>query len=67
MDGVRLVRSEAPRCHPKDPHCYRSMSIEFVRLSDPWARRRLAICVNRLAAVPVPARRLVEHLRLAAT
>jgi hypothetical protein len=19
MDGVRLVRSEAPRCHPKDP------------------------------------------------
>jgi len=47
--------------------CCRSMSIEIVRLSDPWARRRLAICVNRLAALPVPARRLVEHLRLAAT
>jgi DNA-binding transcriptional LysR family regulator len=47
--------------------CIRGMSIEFVRLSDPWAKRRLAICVNRLDALPAPARRLVDHLRIAAS
>jgi DNA-binding transcriptional LysR family regulator len=45
--------------------CGRGMSIEIIRLSDPWAKRRLAICVNRLGALPVPAQRLVDHLRTA--
>jgi hypothetical protein len=41
------------------------MKIDVVGLRDPWARRRLAICVRRLQALPVGARRLVEHLRSA--
>jgi DNA-binding transcriptional LysR family regulator len=41
----------------------RSMKIKAVRLSDPWATRRLAICVRDLKALPRPAQRLVEHLR----
>jgi DNA-binding transcriptional LysR family regulator len=43
----------------------RSMAIEFVRLSDPWAKRRLTICVNRRDALPMPAQRLIDHLRIA--
>jgi hypothetical protein len=39
------------------------MKIDVVSLRDAWARRRLAICVRRLQALPVGARRLVEHLR----
>ena len=31
-------------------------------LADPWALRRLVLCVRRLDALPVHARRLVEHL-----
>src|SRR5262245_21873900 len=46
--------------------CRRSMKIDAVRLSDPWAKRRLAICVRRLSSLPVGAQRLVEHLRQAA-
>jgi DNA-binding transcriptional LysR family regulator len=43
--------------------CRRTMNIDVVRLSDAWARRRLAICVRRLDGLPAGARRLVEHLR----
>lgn len=46
--------------------CRRRMQIDVVKLKDPWAKRRLAICVCRFSALPVGARRLVEHLRLAA-
>lgn len=46
--------------------CRRSMKIASVKLSDPWARRRLAICVRKLASLPAGAQRLVEHLRRAA-
>jgi DNA-binding transcriptional LysR family regulator len=45
--------------------CGRSMAIQFVRLSDAWAKRRLTICVNRRDALPGPAQRLVDHLRIA--
>lgn len=44
-----------------------SMKIGVAKLNDPWARRELAICVRRLDALPPAARRLVEHLRHAAT
>ncbi|SUS07621.1 LysR family transcriptional regulator [uncultured Defluviicoccus sp.] len=44
----------------------RSMRIEVAKLSEPWAKRRLSICVRRLSTLPVPAQRLVEHLRAAA-
>jgi DNA-binding transcriptional LysR family regulator len=42
--------------------CRRTMAIAFVRLADPWALRRLMICVRGLAALPSPARRLVSQL-----
>jgi DNA-binding transcriptional LysR family regulator len=42
--------------------CRRSMAIRSVPLSDPWAARRLVICVRRLAKLPAHAQRLVEHL-----
>lgn len=58
--GIAIVPDAAAR------RCRRSMKIDVVGLRDPWARRRLAICVRRLQALPVGARRLVEHLRSSA-
>jgi hypothetical protein len=46
--------------------CRRGMKVDIVRLSDPWAKRRLAICVRQLSGLPAGAQRLVEHLRQAA-
>jgi DNA-binding transcriptional LysR family regulator len=54
--GLGVVPEVSARRHR------RSMAIEFVRLSDPWAKRRLTICVNRRDALPMSARRLVDHL-----
>lgn len=36
--------------------------LRLLPLSDPWAERRLGICVRSLAGLPPHARRLVEHL-----
>lgn len=58
--GVGIVPEVTAR------RCRRSMKIDAVRLSDQWAKRRLAICVRRLSSLPAGARRLVEHLRQAA-
>ena len=58
--GVGIVPKVAAR------RCRRSMEIFTARLSDQWARRRLAICVRRLGSLPAGAQRLVEHLRRAA-
>ena len=59
--GVGIVpEASAARCRP-------SMRIEVVRLSDPWASRRLAICVRHLSSLPAGAQRLVAHLRRAAS
>ncbi|MGK9164753.1 LysR family transcriptional regulator [Inquilinus limosus] len=55
--GLAVVPETAAR------RCRRSMAIRAVPLSDPWALRRLSICVRRLDALPLHARRLVEHLR----
>ena len=44
----------------------RSMRIGVVKLRDPWARRRLAICVRKLSALPRASQHLVQHLRKAA-
>jgi DNA-binding transcriptional LysR family regulator len=41
----------------------RSMAIEAVRLTDPWALRELHICVRDVGALPPYARQLVDHLR----
>lgn len=55
--GVAIVPETAAR------RCRRAMKIDVVSLRDPWARRRLAICVRNLKSLPIGARRLVEHLR----
>ena len=55
--GLAVVPETAVR------RCRRSMAIRAVPLSDPWALRRLSICVRSLDALPLHARRLVEHLR----
>ena len=58
--GIGIVpEASAARCRP-------SMRIESVRLSDPWASRRLAICARDLRSLPTGALRLVAHLRAAA-
>jgi DNA-binding transcriptional LysR family regulator len=58
--GIGIVpEASAARCRP-------SMRIESVRLSDPWASRRLAICARDLRSLPAGALRLVAHLREAA-
>ncbi|HJZ32771.1 MAG TPA: LysR family transcriptional regulator [Hyphomicrobiaceae bacterium] len=44
----------------------RSMRIEIVKLSDAWARRRLAVCFRQLGSLPLGAQRLIAHLRSAA-
>lgn len=54
--GLAVVPESAAR------RCRRSMAIRAVPLSDPWALRRLSICVRSLDALPAHARRLVEHL-----
>jgi DNA-binding transcriptional LysR family regulator len=46
--------------------CARSMRISLVRIRDPWANRKLAICARSFKALPRPAQQLVEHLRRAA-
>ncbi|MBI3709058.1 MAG: LysR family transcriptional regulator [Proteobacteria bacterium] len=55
--GLGVVPETAAR------RCRRSMAIRAVRLTDPWALRNLTICVRRFDALPVHARRLVEHLK----
>jgi DNA-binding transcriptional LysR family regulator len=55
--GLGVVPETAAR------RCRHSMSITAVRLTDAWALRHLTICVRRLDALPVHARRLVEHLK----
>jgi DNA-binding transcriptional LysR family regulator len=55
--GVAVVPEAAAR------RCASSMKIKAVRLRDPWATRKLAICVRDLKALSRPAELLVEHLR----
>jgi DNA-binding transcriptional LysR family regulator len=44
----------------------RHLPLEVARLMDPWASRRLAVCVRDVAALPAGTRQLVDHLRAAA-
>lgn len=54
--GIGVVPEAAAK------RCRRSMHISVARISDEWAERRLAICVRKLRTLPVPAKKLVEHL-----
>ena len=58
--GMAVVPEAAAR------RCAQSMPITMVRIRDPWANRRLAICARSFKTLPRPARLLVEHLRNAA-
>ena len=55
--GVAIVPEVAAR------RCARSMPIRLVRIRDPWASRRLAICVRDFKALSRPAQQLYKHLR----
>ena len=46
--------------------CARAMKINVVRIRDPWANRRLAICARSFKSLPRPAKQLADHLRTAA-
>jgi DNA-binding transcriptional LysR family regulator len=39
-----------------------SMGLRLVGLTDPWATRRMSVCVRQYATLPAPARLLVDHL-----
>ena len=58
--GVAVMPEVAAR------RCARSMQINVIRIRDPWANRRLAICARSFKTLPRPAKQLVEHLRKAA-
>ncbi|WIM13428.1 LysR family transcriptional regulator [Enhydrobacter sp.] len=47
--------------------CRRSMSIRIVPLTDPWALRRLRLCVKDARALPAHAQWLLGHLRAQAS
>jgi DNA-binding transcriptional LysR family regulator len=40
-----------------------AMQLRLVRLGDPWANRRMFVCVREYASLPAIARKLVDHLR----
>jgi DNA-binding transcriptional LysR family regulator len=46
--------------------CRKTAAIRVARLADPWALRRLHVCVRRSGDLAPPARLLLEHLRSAA-
>ena len=58
--GVAVVPEAAAK------RCAASMPIAMIRLRDPWANRKLAICARSFKALPRPAKQLVDHLRAAA-
>lgn len=49
--------------HTAAERCRKSMAIRAVPLADPWARRRLRLCVRAERDLPVHARALLDHLR----
>ena len=58
--GIAVVPEAAAR------RCAKSMPIMIIRIRDPWANRKLAICARSFRTLPRPAQQLVEHLRKAA-
>src|ERR1700676_3920199 len=58
--GIAVVPEAAAK------RCAGSMPITIIRIRDPWAYRKLAICARSFKTLPRPAKQLVEHLREAA-
>jgi DNA-binding transcriptional LysR family regulator len=55
--GIAVVPEAAAK------RCARSMPIMMIRIRDPWANRRLAICARSFKTLPRPAKQLAEFLR----
>ncbi|QWG17711.1 LysR family transcriptional regulator [Bradyrhizobium sediminis] len=58
--GIAVVPESAAR------RCAQTMPIGLIRIRDPWANRKLAICARSFKTLPRPAKQLVEYLRKAA-
>jgi DNA-binding transcriptional LysR family regulator len=58
--GIAVVPEAAAK------RCAQSMPIVMIRIRDPWANRRLAICARSFKSMPRAAKQLVEYLREAA-
>jgi DNA-binding transcriptional LysR family regulator len=57
--GIAVVPEAAAK------RCARSMPILMIKIRDPWANRRLAICARSFKTLPRPAKHLAEFLRKA--
>jgi DNA-binding transcriptional LysR family regulator len=57
--GIAVVPEAAAK------RCAQSMPIIMIKIRDPWANRRLAICARSFKTLPRPAKQLVEFLRKA--
>src|SRR6185436_11010055 len=55
--GIAVMPEAAAR------RCARFMPIAMIRIRDPWANRKLAICARSFTTLPRPAKQLAEHLR----
>jgi DNA-binding transcriptional LysR family regulator len=55
--GIAVVSHAAAR------RCRKSMAIRVVPLVDPWARRRLRLCIKAERTLPVHGRALLDYLR----
>jgi hypothetical protein len=40
------------------------VNIRIVRMTDPWASRRLSVCTRSRSALPRPVQHLADHLKL---
>lgn len=54
--GIAVIPETAAR------RCRKSMAIRISRLTDPWSLRHLHVCVRDAMQLPIPARRLLDHL-----
>jgi len=55
--GVAVIPEAAARRHA------RSGRIAVLRLTDPWASRRLAVCTRSRSSLPRPVQQLADHLK----
>lgn len=56
--GVAIIPEAAAR------RVGRAARIKVIRISDPWASRRLAVCMRGRPSLPRPVRQFCDHLRL---
>jgi DNA-binding transcriptional LysR family regulator len=56
--GVAVIPEVAARRYS------RSSRIRTVRMTDPWSRRKLAICMRSRLSVPRPVQQLADHLKM---